>query len=59
MLIVIHIQNMYDLRKNSLGLLTNFLYYNYSFQNPYQGFSPHINNNLNYNNNNLIQIQLK
>ena len=44
------LQDMFDLRRNSLGLLPNFLYYNYSFQNPYQGISPYLNNN-NLNNN--------
>ena len=39
------LQDMFDLRRNSLGLLPNFLYYNYSFQNPYQGISPYLNNN--------------
>ncbi len=43
------LQDMFDLRRNSLGLLPNFLYYNYSFQNPYQGISPYLNNNLNNN----------
>jgi hypothetical protein len=51
-----YLQNMYDLRRNSLGLLPNFLYYNYSFQNPYQGFSPYLNNNLNGLNNNNNQF---
>ena len=43
------VQDMFNLRRNSLGLLPNFLYYNYSFQNPYQGISPYLNNNLNNN----------
>ena len=46
------VQDMFDLRRNSLGLLPNFLYYNYSFQNPYQGIPIYLNNNLNNNNNN-------
>ena len=39
-----------NFRRNSLGLLNNFLYYNYSFQMPYQ--QAIINNNLNNNNTN-------
>ena len=39
-----------NFRRNSLGLLNNFLYYNYSFQMPYQ--QTIINNNLNNNNSN-------
>ncbi len=38
-----------NFRRNSLGLLNNFLYYNYSFQMPYQ--QTIINNNINNNNN--------
>ena len=56
-------QQIYDLRRNSLGLLPNFLYYNYSFQNPYQGISSYLNNNINNNNqfniNKNINVSLK
>ena len=45
------VQEILDLRRNSLGLLPNFLYYNYSFQNPYQGIPIYLNNNLQNNNN--------
>ncbi len=52
-------QGIFDLRRNSLGLLNNFLYYNYSFQLPYQqGIPPYLNNSVINNNSQFNSINI-
>ena len=52
-------QDIFDLRRNSLGLLNNFLYYNYSFQMPYQqGIPPYLNNSIINNNGQFNSINI-
>ena len=53
-----NVNEIFALRRNSLGLLNNFLYYNYSFTMPYNSYSNYnLNNNNQFNSININSLK--